>query len=271
MKSLRRIVVTLVIALAGLSMTGCSASPNVGFEGVLIEKPAVFGHGGIDSDPVKTGLTFISPTTEVIYVNMQPIQADLDMKDIMTSDGVPLEFDAVIRVQVTDSVKLIQNFGENWYDNNVKSQFFNLVRQQVKQHGMNETAIQPTAIEEIDSKVGAEMEAYFKSINIPVRLIQVTVGKANPPDAIKHQRIETAQQEQRILTEQQRKLAEDSRKNAEYSRAEADNAYRNAMSLSPDQFLQLERIKMQHDACTQGAKCTMFMGETKPIIVNGKD
>jgi hypothetical protein len=68
---------------------------------------------------------------------------------------------------------------------------------------------------------------------LPVTLINVTVGRALPPDAIKHQRIETAQQEQRVLTEGQTKLAEDARKAAEQSRADADNAYRNALGLSP--------------------------------------
>jgi hypothetical protein len=60
---------------------------------------------------------------------------------------------------------------------------------------------------------------------------------------------------------QQTKLAEDQRKAAEQSRASADNAYREAMQLSPDQFLQLERIKMQIEVCGhQGSNCTFFIG-----------
>ena len=73
----------------------------------------------------------------------------------------------------------------------------------------------------------------------------MTVGRANPPDAIKNQRVETATQEQRSNTERQRKLAEDQRLQAESSRAAADNAYRESMHLSPEQFIQLEQIKMQ--------------------------
>jgi hypothetical protein len=83
----------------------------------------------------------------------------------------------------------------------------------------------------------------------------VTLGRANPPDAIKHQRIATAEQEQRVNTERQRKLAEDMRRGSEESRAVADNAYREAMRLSPEQFLQLEQIKMLHDVCG-GGKCS---------------
>lgn len=272
MNSIRSIVRAASMAalmVITLTVTGCStASPNAGYEGVLIEKPWIFGHGGIDSEPVRTGMSITAISTDVVYVSMQPIQADLDMKDIMSSDGVPLEFDAVIRIQVTDSVDLIRRFGEGWYENNVKMQFFNLTRQAVRKHGMNETAISTVAIEDIDHEVSAGMDAYLKQINMPVKLIQVAVGKANPPDAIKNQRIATAAQQQRIITEGQTKLAEDARKAAETSRADADNAYRQAMSLSPDQFLQLSAINMQRDICMNGAKCTFISNgsRTMPIL-----
>lgn len=260
------IAVALVLLLIVMSMF--TVRPNVGFEAVLIKKPLIFGHGGVDTEPIRTGLAFVAPSTSAVYVNMQPLQADLDMKDIMSSDGTPLEFDAVIRLQVTNSVVLIRDFGEGWYDNNVKTQFFNLTRQAVRKHGMNETAISTTAIQAIDDEVGTGMEAYLERIHMPVRLVQVTVGKANPPDAIRTQRIETAAAQQRIITEGQTKLAEDARKAAETSRAEADNAYRLAMSLSPDQFLQLQAINMQRDVCKSGAKCTFIANGTRvtPIL-----
>jgi hypothetical protein len=97
----------------------------------------------------------------------------------------------------------------------------------------------------------------------------MTVGKANPPDAIKNQRIETATQEQRIQTEKQTKLAEDQRQQAEQSRANADNAYREAMHLSPEQFIQLEMIKMQRDVCGGNGKgnCTFIQnGSAVPTL-----
>jgi Ca2+-dependent lipid-binding protein len=95
----------------------------------------------------------------------------------------------------------------------------------------------------------------------------MTVGKANPPDSVKNQRIETATQEQRIQTEQQMKLAEDQRKAAETSRADADNAYREAMHLSPEQFIQLETIKMQAQVCGANGKatCTFIQNGATPV------
>lgn len=253
-------------------MIGCwsinTVKPNAGFEAVLVKKPLIFGHGGVDPTPVRTGLVFVAPTTDAIYVNMQPLQAEVKTDDLMTNDGVPLSFDAIIRLQVLDSVKLISGFGESWYQLNIERQFSNLIRQAVRKHGLNETAISSTAISEIDAEVSAGMESYIASIKMPVRLVAITVGKAIPPDSIKNQRIETASQQQRILTEGQVKLAEDARKMAEESRAAADNAYRNQMGLSPDQFLQLENIKMQDRVCSSQAKCTFIAnaGRSQPIL-----
>src|SRR5882672_7691634 len=232
--------------LITLGLVGCSVySPDAGHEVVLIEKPWIFGHGGVDSDPIKPGRTFAAITTEGVDVYMQPQKFDTEMHDTMTSDGVPIAFHAIMVLQVTDSVALIQNFGPDWYRNNLEEQFKTMVRQAVRKRGMNETAISTSALDAIDAEIRDALKAFMTEKALPVKLVTMTVGRANPPDSVKHQRIETAKEEQRIQTEQQRKLAEDQRLLAEQSRAAADNAYRESMHLSPEQFIQLEMIKMQ--------------------------
>ena len=42
---------------------------------------------------------------------MQPRRIDAEFTDLMTSDGVPIDFHAVITLQVIDSVKLVRDFG----------------------------------------------------------------------------------------------------------------------------------------------------------------
>lgn len=259
----------LAVAVLVLVSTACvrTVSPDVGEEAVLIYKPWFFGHGGVDPTPVKTGRSIEWMSTSFVYVNMQPQQFEGNFADLMSSDGVPLDFHTSIRLQVTDSVRLISQFGPNWYAANVEQAFFNRVRTAVKKHGMNETAINTDAVEAIDAEVSSELEAYITSLDLPVKLLSVTVGKANPPDAVKNQRVETAQQEQRVLSEAKRDLAEQARKAAETSRAQADNAYRNALGLNPEQFVELERIRMQKEVCgTQGTGCTFIVGNA-PIVV----
>jgi regulator of protease activity HflC (stomatin/prohibitin superfamily) len=245
----------VVIALLSAS---CSVfAPDAGHEIVLIEKPWLFGHGGVDDQPVKTGRTWAAVTTQGVDVYVQPQKYEIEMHDTMTSDGVPISFHAIMVLQITDSVTLIRNFGPAWYVNNLEEPFKTMVRQAVRKRGMNETAISTTALDAIDAEIRDQLIAFIKEKAIPVRLITMTVGRANPPDAIKNQRIETAAQEQRVQTEKQIKLAEDQRKAAEESRAAADNAYRLSLGLSPEQFVQLERIKMEREVCAAG-KCTFI-------------
>lgn len=168
---------------------------------------------------------------------------------------------------------MVSDFGEQWYENNVEAEVINRVRNAVRKHGMNETAIDTEAIDSIDREVTEGLLAYIKDAGLPVELIQFTVGKANPPDSVKTQRIETASQQQRALTEQERKKAEDQRKEAEESRAKADNAYRSAMDMSPEQFIALENIKMLREVCLRhpdgsGGGCTFLVGQTNtsPVI-----
>lgn len=256
---------SLLVALGGCTVV----SPDAGQQAVLVDKPWFFGHGGVQPDPVLPGRSYTWFSTQKIYVNMFPQQFDGNFADLMSSDGVPLDFHAVIRLQVTNPVALVRDFGEDWYKNNVEQEFFNRVRAAVKKHGMNETAIQTTAIDEIDAEVTHAMSEYIRLNKLPIRLVKITVGKANPPDAVRNQRVETAQQEQRVLTEQKRDLAEQSRKAAERSRAEADNAYRNAMNLSPAQFVEMERIKMQSAVCAgKDSHCTFIIGSGRvdPVV-----
>ncbi len=271
---MKQFVSLCFVVVALIFVAGCSvATPGVGQEAVWLKKPILFGHGGIDSEPVKTGLEYGALTSTAILVYMQPLQQDLKAENMMSSDGVPLSFDAVIRFQITDSVRLLSTFGTGYYDQNIEREFFNEIRQQVRKHGMNEMSISTSAVDEVDAVVLAGMQKYVVSIGMPIKIIAVTVGKVDPPDAVRHQRIDTAQQEQRVNTERQRKLAEDARKQAEMARATADNAYRQEMQLNPDQFLKLEQIKMLRDSCgnTGKAGCTFILGSgATPVLNVGK-
>lgn len=258
-----------MLLIAALSLAaGCNTfAPDPGHEVVLVKKPWFFGHGGVVDEPVTTGRSFGAVTTRGIDVYVQPQRHDVQMADTMTKDGVPIDFHAIMSLQVTDSVGLIKKFGPQWYENNLEEPFKTMVRQAVRKRGMNETAISTTALDDIDVEIRDGLIAFIKEKDLPVKLVTMTVGRANPPDSVKHQRIETATQEQRIQTEQQTKLAQDQRMKAEQSRANADNAYRESMHLSPEQFIQLETIKMQLAVCGPEGKgnCTFIVNGVAPV------
>lgn len=258
----KSLVLLSLCAAPLLLLTACEmASPGPGEEAVLVAKPILFGHGGIRDRPVTTGRTLVAPTTDVLIVNVQPATIKEHFEDLMSSDQQPLDFDTAIRVQVSDSVRLVRDFGLAWYPNNLATEYRSIVRQAVRGHTMSEMTLNPAVIEATDQRVFEDLRRFIAKEKLPIRLLAVTLGRANPPEQIKQQRIATAAQRARQDTERERKLAEDERAKAEASRAAADNAYRNAMQLSPDQFLQLESIKMQREVCANAkTPCTFLFG-----------
>ena len=131
---------------------------------------------------------------------------------------------------------------------------------------MNEMAIQATAAEAVDRVVTEHLLMIIKETGVPVRILDMSLGRANPPDAILHQRVETAAQEQRINTEKQKKLAEDQRKMAEESRAAADQAYNQKMGLNSEQYVARQAIQMQREVCVKGGCTFLYGGNAVPLI-----
>lgn len=269
-----------MIVVALVMMVGCgSAAPDGGVEAVLIKKPIFFGHGGIEPTPIKTGRTFVALTTDVQYVDMQPRRVDMMFDDLMTSDGVPIDFHAVVTLKVLDSVRLVSGYGNDFMDQrgpgffirNLDQPFRTAVRDEVKKHGMQEMAITATAADEVDKVVTEHMKRIIVASGVPVELRDLSLGRANPPDSIKTQRVETAAASQRILTEQQTKLAEDQRRLAEESRAAADAAYNLKMNASGGQnlpinaMLKLREIEMKREVCAK-ANCTFWFAEERPTV-----
>jgi len=87
-------------------------------------------------------------------------------------------------LKVNDSVSLIRNFGPEWYRNNLEEPFRTMVRQAVRKRGMNETAISTVALDAIDAEIRDGLVAFIASKGLPVNLVTMTVGRANPPDAM---------------------------------------------------------------------------------------
>src|SRR5215510_7741513 len=77
---------------AGLVGSGCVAI-EAGHEGVLVEQPFFFGHGGVNPVPATTGRINVAPTTKVIDVDIRPIQY-FEHFDIISAENAPVSFDA---------------------------------------------------------------------------------------------------------------------------------------------------------------------------------
>ena len=264
-----------LILIATMMLAGCGyASVDAGEEGVLVYRPWFFGHGGIDSTPITTGSTVVASSTEVHNIPITPLAFNINFDDIMPNNGIPLDFQTTVRLQITDSVAIVRDWNgahknaegvldHLWFHANVSQEYGKIVRAAVRRHDLNSLAMTGTAVEAVDQEVNRNLAAYLRRIRLPVRLLGVTVGRAHPPQAILNQRTETAAQEQRQQTEAAGEAAEITRRRREQARAEADNAYRMQMGMSPEQFVELERIKMQQQACARG---TCIFGNATPIV-----
>jgi hypothetical protein len=273
---LKRLVFAILACPILAPAIGCTrAAPDAGETAVLIRKPWFMGHGGVVPEAVTTGLTFAAFTTSVKYVSITPQAFDIQYSDIMSSDGIPLDFHATLTLQVIDPVVLVRDFSggganngtENtvWYTNNIYPVVNNYVRDAFKGHDMHSLAIDTTGTNAVETDVKRRMAEYVLQHHIPVNIVNFTLGRINPPQMIKNQRIRTAEEQQRQQTELQTKIAEDNRKAAEAARADADDAYRQHMGLTPEQFVELQRINMMAKVCAE-QHCTFVVGNATPII-----
>ena len=100
MRSVREGLGVLAVSVLLALSTGCAlVAVDAGHEGVLVEKPFFFGHGGVDPIPVKTGRVAIAPTTQIIDVEIRPIQYS-EHFDIISSENAPVSFDAFLIANV---------------------------------------------------------------------------------------------------------------------------------------------------------------------------
>lgn len=235
-----------------------------GHHAVLIDKPQFVGSEGVRPEPLKEGRKLVWDTTTHVMVRMQPQSFSIKFDDLMTSDNTPLDFESSIQYRVTDAVKLVDKFGiDGWFTNNIDPQYRTLVRLAVKKHTMPMIMSDVGTAQAIDDEVTAGLQKLIKDSGLPIQLDGVSLGRASPNSELMAQMNETSAQQQRKKTLVEAEAAEIQRKKEQKAKADADNAYRNEMQLSPDQFVQLEAIRRYADACSKGNHCIITVGSGK--------
>lgn len=231
---------------------------NPGKQLVINDKPYFFGHEGVRPQPITEGRILLWRTSTATEVNMtvQTITEVLD--DFSDANSVLLDFETAIQFRYTDSVKLVSKFGPDWYAHNLQAPYRQIVREAVKKREMNKLMTDPAVANEVDAEVTEKIKQIVKDEGLPIVILNVTLGRAKPNAKVLEQMNETAAKQQLRRTIEQSTLAEYDRKKEQIAKAEADNAYRNAMNLTPEMFVQLEQIRRYADACSQkGATCVI--------------
>lgn len=235
-----------IAIFAMFSLTSChSVEVGADEEAALVMQPWFFGHGGVDETPVSTGLEWCAVTTYGVPFKIVPVQYDETFDDIFSNDNTPLDFSTYIVIQVEKSKTpiLLQNYGRDWYKNNIQQVYRNKVRDCVSLYSPFDLISNREVNAKIDSIVLEYMRKYveYKSqdADMPIRIISVTTGKASPNEEQKKEMNLTAAAIQKTKTQERLKEMETVREAAEKQRAKADKAYMREMNLSADQYIQL--------------------------------
>jgi regulator of protease activity HflC (stomatin/prohibitin superfamily) len=245
-----------------LLTSGCVAI-EAGHEGVLVEQPFFFGHGGVDAAPSKTGRVAVALTTKVIEVDIRPLQYS-EHFDIISAENAPVSFDAFMIANVIEgrSPELISRYGPNWYQNNVKEAFRTFVREEVQKYPLFQLTTDPTTRNKLQDAIAREVQnKLIDKQNLPVRLNRVVVGSILPPKGVVEQTTQTIVQEQRKITMVEFQKAEEAREKAEKQRGIADRAYRESLGLTAPEFVDLRRIEVQKEIVQHSPSAlTVIMG-----------
>ena len=244
---MKKIIYLLTILLACLFTLPSCHAVRVGAdeEAALVMQPWFFGHGGVDTKPISSGLTWCAVTTHGELFKIVPVRHDEIFDDIFSNDNTPLDFKTYIVIQIEPgkSPVLLQNYGKNWYENNITVPYRNKTREYVSTYSPFDLISNREVISEIDDKVLNYMREFVieksKEKELPIKIISVTTGAAKPNKDQLDEMNQTAAAIQRTKTQERLKEMETVREAAEKQRAKADKAYMQEMHLTADQYIQL--------------------------------
>ena len=262
---MKKIFSVLIVLICLVAMASCTkVQPKADEEAALTMQPWFFGHGGVDKSPVTTGLTWCAVTTHANYFKVTPQRYDESFDDIFSNDNTPLDFDTyiVIQVQKGKSPTLLQNYGVDWYRNNIQVYYRNKTREYVSMYNPFDLISNREVLNKIDrmiiSDVRKHVAALSKNKEFPITICSVTTGAAKPNKDQLEEMNKTAQYIQQKRSMEQKANAETARAEAEKKRAEADKAYMTSMNLNPQQFISLKWIETI--ANKQGANIDVLVG-----------
>jgi hypothetical protein len=262
---MKKLFYVFVFLMSVVLLSSChGVRPEADEEAVLIEKPWIFGHGGIEETPVTTGLTWCWFSTSSEIFKITPQRYDEQFDDIFSNDNTPLDFNAYINIQIEKgkSPILLQNYGVDWYKNNIQVYYRNKTREYVSMYNPFDLISNREVLNDIDSALIVDVRNYVeylsKNKEFPIKILSITTGAAKPNKDQLEEMNKTAQYIQQKRSMEQKAVAEVARAEAEKKRAEADKAYMTAMNLSPAQFINMKWIETI--ASKNGANIDVLVG-----------
>lgn len=250
---MKKILVALTLALFALTFNSCNVCKVDGTqEGVFVKQPWFFGKGGVSNEPLTDGSEWKVFTTKFYTYSTVPTRHDENFDDIASDDGTPIDMTAhiVLRLKPGKSPVLHQNYGPDWYENNIKEVFREAVRNFISTYDMrsliSEREIYDTVKFDIMQRINVYINNLSKDAEFPIEVCNVIVDKARPNAGVLEELNNTAikmQQKQTAIMEQE---MQEERRITEHKRALADKEYQATIGFSPQQFIMLKSLELEN-------------------------
>lgn len=261
---MKNLTLFLLLIIATLTQSCTLQGIDSGKEGVMVMKPFFFGNGGISAYPLKTGRHTIAMSTQVTIYNIKPVKFTEDFDDVITNDNNPVDFTSfiILKIQEGRAPLLHEKFGQKWYYNNIQEQFRAKLRGYCSKYKMFSLTTDRAILDSLEITIKSEMESYISNLNIPVDVVEITIGKVSPPKEVLVETTKTAAEKQAIKTQEARKDKELSRRDADRAKALADMEYKNTFTgMSVDQYLKLRSLEIEKE------KIEMIKGKENVSII----
>jgi regulator of protease activity HflC (stomatin/prohibitin superfamily) len=265
-KNFNMLILSLCMII-GISSCSFEDVPE-GHKGVLVKRPYIFGSSGVEI--LNNDRHTIAESSTLILVNTQPMKIKESFDDMTPKDDTPVDFDIYFSIVLDESKLdiLYSKFGLKYYDNNLQQEFRELIRNKCKQYDMKSLTNDSKVSDEICEYVKLEGNKIIRKLKIPVTLQTVNMGKVNPPSSVIQERERTASAKQREQTIIQETKNQIERQNSERERAKADKAYQDALTLTKDEYIRLQELKVKEIGYSKAKEITIIEGGNTSLNKN---
>ncbi|MGH1346910.1 MAG: SPFH domain-containing protein [Nannocystales bacterium] len=182
----------LLLATLGLSACTNPQTP-AGFEGYVYHVPLIFGKSEFRSTMVGPSSTGLSWRLHVENVDMRA-KSQSEQFNLLTSDNLNVAFEVNTRLRVRPggSKEIVEEWGTDWYERNVREPLRTVIRQEITE--VSATDIQ-LRTDEVRARIfDASVDLYADT---PIELLSVDIGNIQFPKEV------TEAIERKIATEQE--------------------------------------------------------------------
>ena len=249
---MKKFYVILTVLFMSLSFTSCDlCTVDGGEEGVFIKKPWFFGDGGVDHQALTSGSEWKVWSTDYVVYSVINTKYTEVFDDTATNETTTVDMNAHLFLRITPgkSPILHENYGPNWYDNNIKEIFRKYVKDFASRYDMITLVSQREIYDEIEPIIEQQMIDHINHLSetkeLPIEVVDVIVDKAMPNEGVREELNNTAIYMQQRNTQVMKQEMEIARRETERLRALADKEYQITMGFTPQQFIMLRGLELE--------------------------